>query len=293
MYPLIERARWHRRIRGRTEAIWNYIGGRFLHLPDAGVALDRVIEKVVPAPLVAELDQSMNLLTEDPRLDDEQGDPFAAAPDEADRLTASLGTQPVSLVELASEPAETDKGKSLLPLADPNPYRFSQGQLHDLWKEALQALQSQAASTKPGFQAGQSPTGPDRPLSACRHSVDPRTRSRPDRHPGHGQQANRAHHAHAENPWLGLQTPARNLALPRQQPRHRSPRLHEHRALRPLACTEKSPAQFRGRRVILTMSCSRSGWSSPIISTKSSPVRSSPGTPRNARFAVLENCDVG
>ena len=50
VYPLIERARWHRRIRGRTEAIWDYIGGRLLHLPDAGVVLDRVIDRVIPAP---------------------------------------------------------------------------------------------------------------------------------------------------------------------------------------------------------------------------------------------------
>ena len=80
VYPLIERARWHRRIRGRTEAIWDYICGRFLHLPDAGVVLDRVIDRVVPAPLVAELDESMNLLTENPRLDDDEADPFAAGP---------------------------------------------------------------------------------------------------------------------------------------------------------------------------------------------------------------------
>ena len=62
---------------GRTEAIWDYIGGQLLRLPDAGVALDRVIKRVVPAPLVAELDESMNLLGEIPRLDDDQADPFA------------------------------------------------------------------------------------------------------------------------------------------------------------------------------------------------------------------------
>jgi eukaryotic-like serine/threonine-protein kinase len=174
VYPLIERARWHRRIRGRTEAIWNYIGGRFLHLPDAGVALDRVIDRVVPAPLVAELDQSMHLLTEDPRLDDEV-DPFAPAPDEADRLTTSLVASGVSLVELASEPAESDKGKDLLRLADPNPHRFVQSELHDLWKEALQALQSQATMTKPGFKAaGHRPV----PIGPYRLIVTPSIRGR-------------------------------------------------------------------------------------------------------------------
>jgi serine/threonine-protein kinase len=175
VYPLIERARWHRRIRGRTEAIWNYIGGRFLHLPDAGVALDRVIEKVVPAPLVEQLDLSMKLLEEDPRLDDDQADPFAPAPDEADRLTTSLGASNVSLVELASEPAESDKGKGLVRLADPNPHRFLQGELHDLWKEAIQALQSQTAMIKPGSKpAGHRPV----PIGPYRLIVTPSIRGR-------------------------------------------------------------------------------------------------------------------
>ena len=176
VYPLIERARWHRRIRGRTEAIWNYIGGRFLHLPDAGVALDRVIDRVVPAPLVAELDEGMNLLAEDPRLDDDEGDPFAPAPDEADRLTTSLAASGVSLVELASEPAEPDKGKNVLQLADPNPHRFVQSELHDLWKEALQSLQNQAAMTKPGSRpaAGHRPV----PIGPYRLIIIPSIRGR-------------------------------------------------------------------------------------------------------------------
>lgn len=145
VYPLIERARWHRRIRGRTEAIWDYISGKILHVADAGVKLDQAIDRVVPAPLVAELDESLESMVEDQRLDDDEADPFAAAaaPDETDRLTASLTTSRVSLVELASEPAQSDKSKNLMRLVDPDPLRFVQSQLHDLWKEALQALQSQ------------------------------------------------------------------------------------------------------------------------------------------------------
>jgi serine/threonine-protein kinase len=116
----------------------------------------------------------MKLLIEDARLDDEQGDPFAAPPDEADRLSAALG-ESVSLVELAAEPAEKDKGNNLLLLADPNPHRFMQGQLHDLWKEALQALQSQAAATKIGAKpAGHRPV----PIGPYRLIVIPSIRGR-------------------------------------------------------------------------------------------------------------------
>ena len=49
VYPLIERARWHRRIRPRTEAVWDYVCGR-LHVPDAGVALDRALSPLRAGP---------------------------------------------------------------------------------------------------------------------------------------------------------------------------------------------------------------------------------------------------
>jgi serine/threonine-protein kinase len=142
VYPLIERARWHRRLRTRTEAIWDYLSGR-LHVADAGVRLDRALNRAVPAGLVAQLDDSLDLLVENPRLDDEEADPFAAVPDETDRLTASLTQSQVNLADLAADRVESDKNKALLPLADSQPLRFLQGQLHELWKEALTALQSQ------------------------------------------------------------------------------------------------------------------------------------------------------
>jgi eukaryotic-like serine/threonine-protein kinase len=169
VYPLIERARWHRRIRSRTEAIWDYISGKILHVADAGVKLDQAIERVVPAPLVAELDESLelmaDLMADNPQLDDEEADPFApaAVPDETDRLTAALSGSRVSLVELAKEPAESGS-RILMRLADPNPLRFVQSQLHDLWKEALQALQSQG-HLRPGAKPASHrpvPVGPYR-----------------------------------------------------------------------------------------------------------------------------------
>ena len=94
---------------------------------------------------------SSNLMVEHPRLDDDdEADPFAAAPDEADRLTTSLTGSRVSLVELAQEPAESDKAKNLVRLADPDPLRFVQSQLHDLWKEALQCPAEPGPGTGPG-----------------------------------------------------------------------------------------------------------------------------------------------
>jgi serine/threonine-protein kinase len=169
VYPLIERARWHRRMRTGTERVWNYLCGRILHVPDAGVALDKELSRAVPAPLVAQLDDSLNLLVENPQLDDEEADPFAA-PDEADRLTATLTSSRVDLTELAAEQVQKDKG--VLRLVDPDPIRFTQGELHELWKEALQALEKQA---RPGAKpAGHRPV----PVGPYRVVVIPSIRGR-------------------------------------------------------------------------------------------------------------------
>ena len=174
VYPLIERARWHRRIRTRTEAVWDYLSGKILHVPDAGVVLDQALDRAVPAPLVAQLDDSLDLMVENPRLDDEEADPFAAAPDEADRLTASLTNSQVNLVDLAAEPAEADKGEDLLRLADPDPIRFSKGQLHELWKEAIQTLQNQAKAGPGAKPTGHRPI----PIGPYQLAVIPSIRGR-------------------------------------------------------------------------------------------------------------------
>jgi serine/threonine-protein kinase len=147
VYPLIERARWHRRIRTRTEAVWDYLTGKLLHFPVAGVALDWALERAMPAPLVAGIDESLELMVEDPHLYDDEADP--APQDETDRLAASLSHGRVSLAELAAEPAGSDKARGLMRLTDPDPLRLSQPQLHELWKEALQSLQQRAAA-RPG-----------------------------------------------------------------------------------------------------------------------------------------------
>ena len=50
--------------------------------------------------------------------------------------------------EIAADQARKDKG--LITLAGPDPIRFLQGQLHELWKEAVNALQSQVRPGGPG-----------------------------------------------------------------------------------------------------------------------------------------------
>ena len=172
VYPLIERARWHRRIRGRTEAVWDYLCAKILHVPDAGVVLDRAMDRAVPAPLAAHLDDSMDLMIESPRLDDDADDPFAQA-DEADRLTATISGSQVSLAEIAAESVGSDKAKGIVRLVESNPLRFVQGELHELWKEAITALQQGQA--RPGAKPA---THRNVPIGPYRLAVIPSIRGR-------------------------------------------------------------------------------------------------------------------
>jgi eukaryotic-like serine/threonine-protein kinase len=173
VYPLIERARWHRRVRSRTEKIWDYLCAQVLRVPDAGVMLDRALVRSVPAPLVAHLDDSLDLMVESPRLEDEEGDPFAV-PDEADRLAASIsvsGSQ-INMDEIAADQAP-DRDRGVVGLVDSNPLRFLQGELHELWKEALTALQQ--AQLRPGAKP---PSHRHVPVGPYRLTVIPSIRGR-------------------------------------------------------------------------------------------------------------------
>jgi hypothetical protein len=173
VYPLIERARWHRRIRPRTEAVWDYVCGR-LHVPDAGVVLDRALYRSVPPSVFAQLSDELNLFADNPRLDDEDADPFApAAPDQADSLAISLNNSRLSMAEL-TESIKPDRENGLLPLVDPDPLRFFQGQLHELWKEALAVLQRQS-QTRPGAKP---PSHRHVPVGPYRLTVIPSLRGR-------------------------------------------------------------------------------------------------------------------
>jgi serine/threonine-protein kinase len=153
VYPLIERARWQRQFRPKHEVLWDYLCAKVLHVPDAGVRLDRAIQRSVPLQVVEELDVSAVAFVEDPQLDDE---PVAATRDQdEDRLTARIDGG-VRLDELASE--RSPLRKDLVPLTSPDPCRFTQGELRDLWQEAVAALR------KPGPKTGHHvvPVGPYR-----------------------------------------------------------------------------------------------------------------------------------
>lgn len=137
VYPLIERARWQRHLRSGTEAIWENLCGA-LHLPDAGLRLDRAILKAVPAQVVEQLDLAVGAFEGDPELD---ADVAEAAEGGAEpgpgRPGLRMGAS--SLHELAADPAP---GRSFVRLASPDPVRLTMGDLRELWQEAVAALRA-------------------------------------------------------------------------------------------------------------------------------------------------------
>lgn len=147
VYPLIERARWQRRFRSLPELLWDAVAGKLLHLNDAGIELDRLLTRTVPARVVAQIDDSVNLMAKkQAEVDEEDAEEAAGDGAEADRL--ALAASEIDIDELAADQKRKDKG--VVPLRDPDPMRFLQGQLHELWKEAVNALQVQ---TRPGANA--------------------------------------------------------------------------------------------------------------------------------------------
>jgi serine/threonine-protein kinase len=146
VYPLIEMARWQRRFRSGPERLFDALLARILRTGDAGVELDRLLARSVSPQVVAQIDDSVNLLARKPPPDEEEAEEQAAV-DETDRLgTITAGS--LDADELTAGQAQTEKDQ--IRLASPDPLRFLQGQLHELWKEAVNALQAQVRTAGPG-----------------------------------------------------------------------------------------------------------------------------------------------
>ena len=135
VYPLIERARWQREFRPKHEAVWDYLTAKVLRVPDAGVRLDRLIVTSVPVQVAEEMDEAFAAFVDDPRLDDDAGAPV----EEGDDRLASQIDGAMSIRDLAAETGSSQH-RGLIRLTPPDPYRFTLGELRDLWREAMATL---------------------------------------------------------------------------------------------------------------------------------------------------------
>jgi serine/threonine-protein kinase len=159
VYPLIERARWQRRLRSGTEKVLDAISVP-LHLPQAGMAMDRIIRQSVPEAVIAKLDVSLDVFEDDPSL----GEPAAPAADQdAERLSHHHLNAQNYIPEEADAPT-----RDFVRLSPPDPIRLTHGELRALWQEGLAALR----------QPGAKPAGRVIPIGPYRLTVVASIRSR-------------------------------------------------------------------------------------------------------------------
>lgn len=140
VYPLIERARWQRRLRSGTEKVWDAVSAP-LHLPDAGVRMDRMIRQSVPEAVVSKLDLSLGAFEEDPSLGDDVAPPVDQ---EAERLSHHQFNAQNYVPDEEDTPT-----RNFVRLATPEPVRLTQGELRTLWQEGLAALRQPGVKPPP------------------------------------------------------------------------------------------------------------------------------------------------
>lgn len=133
VYPLIERARWQRRRRSTSEAAWDNFCST-LRLPDAGLRLDHAIRVSVPAPVVAQLDLSLSAFDVVPLEDAEE------AIDEVQPNRLTDFDQESATIYKDIHVGNSDNNSNLIRLANPDPVRFTMGELRALWNEAMTSL---------------------------------------------------------------------------------------------------------------------------------------------------------
>lgn len=156
VYPLIERVRWQRQTRTRVEALWDNLCVNLLRRPDAGVRLDRAFVSAVPSQVVDELDAGLEAFEDEPNLEADLG-PSDSRPSQDERLAAQAGSDRVDFNALVDDLKPNQK--RLVGLASPDPLRFTYGELHDLWQEAVDTLRT---PNKPRSAHRLVPVGPYR-----------------------------------------------------------------------------------------------------------------------------------
>jgi eukaryotic-like serine/threonine-protein kinase len=136
VYPLIERARWQRRLRTKYEMFWDGVTG-VVQAPAPGVRMDRAMARAVPEQVAEQIDQDLEAFEDVADLAELMQDAPAGPPEEK---SLNVRVNANSLREIAAVEAKPDEG--LLPLSDVDPIRFTLGELRELWKEALANLKS-------------------------------------------------------------------------------------------------------------------------------------------------------
>jgi len=138
VYPLIEQAHWQRTFRPPHEAIWDYVVGKLLRVPVAGVRLDRMMIIAIPLEVAEQLDLDLSTFVDEPELDEEATETSSAEiPTTKERRPIYFG----GVIPREEPPADDDAPpvKVMVPLAEAEPIQFTQDTLRNLWEEAVTA----------------------------------------------------------------------------------------------------------------------------------------------------------
>jgi serine/threonine-protein kinase len=167
VYPLIERAHWQRTFRPRHEALWDFLVGKLLRVPLAGIRLDRMMIIAIPLEVAEQLDEDLFAFTDDPRLDEDEPSPSESWETDQDQASpsgsrATAKRRPFYVGgriprEELPEDDDSPRVKVRVPLDPADPFLFTQDVLRNLWEEAMDA---QDNSPRPVVLHRTIPVGP-------------------------------------------------------------------------------------------------------------------------------------
>ena len=139
VYPLIEMARAQRRNPSLERKLRNFFVGLMPGRRDPGAELDRLLARDVPSRVVARIDHSAEELDAILKRVEPSGASNGDGDDQDPVARLVGGADAERLEAIADEPQTVET--QLVELADPEPIRFLQGELSELWKASLASLQ--------------------------------------------------------------------------------------------------------------------------------------------------------
>ncbi len=138
VYPLIEHAHWQRTFRPRLEAVWDYVVGKLLKVPVAGVRLDRMMIIAIPLDVAEQLDEDLSTFVKEPHFDEDEDEDETSPPEPqstSERRPFWVG----STIPRDDPPSDDDdpRVRPMVPLSPAEPFLFTQDTLRELWEEAI------------------------------------------------------------------------------------------------------------------------------------------------------------
>jgi serine/threonine-protein kinase len=158
VYPLIERAHWQRTFRPRYEALWDYVVGKLLRVPLAGVRLDRMMIIAIPVEVAEQLDLDLSTVVDEAQfsddlsafLDDSRLDLEPVSPTESQVIQQPRPIYVGGVIPREEQPDDdTPRVKPMVPLLPPGPFQFTHAALRKLWEEATDAPDKSAGPRPP------------------------------------------------------------------------------------------------------------------------------------------------